>query len=72
MQSMNNAKLLETIGKYTVHKYLEKLINTPMHKVTLCTSFPHTGAANISDTATFLIVDDLKKLECLNCGESAN
>lgn len=72
MQSMDNKKLLETISKFTIHKYLEKLINTDMHKVTLFSVFPHTGAANISDPQNYLMVDDLAKLTALNCGESAN
>ena len=69
---MDNKKLMETMGKYAVHKYVEKLINTKMHKITLFASFAKTGAINLSDSRELLVLEDLRDFTALNCGEDKN
>ncbi len=68
MKAMNNAKLMKAIEKMSLQKYLEKLIDAEMHKVTLFTRFPHTAAPNLSDPRRFIIIDDLSKVVALNSG----
>lgn len=68
MKSMDNAKVIKKIEKISFQKYLEKLIDAKMHKITLFASFPYTGAANLSDPQNFVMIDELKKIVGLNGG----
>jgi hypothetical protein len=72
MNIMDNAKIIKTIEKYAIHVYLEKIVNTPMKKITLFTIFPHTGAPNLSDAVNYLMVEDLSKLASINSGSYLN
>jgi hypothetical protein len=69
---MDNRKVIEVLEKYTIHKYLEKLLQTQMHKITLFTVFPHTGAPNLSDPQNFILVDGLTEIVGLNSGNFQN
>ncbi len=69
---MDNAKAIEAMEKITLHKYLEKLINSQMHKITLFRSFPQTGAPNLSDPVYFMMIDDISKMVSLNSGANKN
>jgi len=69
---MDNAKVIETLEKYTLYNYFEKLLNAAMHKVVLFSIFPHTAAANLSDPHAYIIVDDVSKLAALNSGKVNN
>ena len=68
MKPMDNAKVIQTMEKQSLQKYLEKLINTRMHKTTLFTVFPYTGAPNYSNPVHFMIIDDLSKIVRMNSG----
>jgi hypothetical protein len=69
---MDNIKVMEVMEKFTLQKYLEKLIDAPMHKITLFTAFPYTGAANLSDPASLVIIDDVARIVSLNGGAVNN
>lgn len=72
MNSMDNAKVIETLEKHTAFNYFEKLLEARMHRVVLFSAFPYTGAANLSDAHHFVIVDDISKLTRLNTGKVEN
>ncbi len=72
MNTMDNAKAIETMEKITLHKYLEKLINSQMRKITLFPSFPQTGAPNLSEPVYFMMINDISKLAGLNSGAYKN
>lgn len=72
MHAMDNAKVMETLEKYTLFTYFEKLINVKLHKVVIFSIFPYTGAPNLSDPHYFVLVDDLDKMMQLNGGCSNN
>ncbi|MEE8637876.1 MAG: hypothetical protein V3T21_02410 [Candidatus Margulisiibacteriota bacterium] len=69
---MNNAKVIEAMEKFALQKYLKKLINSEMHKVTLFPIFSKTGAPNLSDPVYFVLIDDISKLVSLNSGSFLN
>jgi len=58
--------------KFTLHKYLEKLINSEIHKITLFPIFAQTGAANLSQPVYFILIDDLSKIVSINSGSYQN
>ncbi|KPJ67602.1 hypothetical protein AMJ44_07215 [candidate division WOR-1 bacterium DG_54_3] len=72
MKTMDHDKAIQAMEKFTLHKYLEKLINSSMHKVTLFPAFPKTGAPNLSDPAYFILIDDLSKIVSINSGSYLN
>lgn len=72
MNTMDNAKLMEAVGKYAAQKYLQKLMVSEMHKVTLFPIFPHSGAPNLSDPQHLILIDDLSKMIDLNSGSCQN
>ncbi|MDD5382354.1 MAG: hypothetical protein PHH60_01725 [Candidatus Margulisbacteria bacterium] len=72
MNTMDNAKVIQTIEKYAFQNYLEKLADAKIHRVTLFTIFRQTGAPNLSDPAIFLLVDDLAKITAMNSGQWLN
>ena len=72
MNTMDNAKAIEAMEKITLQKYLEKLITSQMHKITLFPSFPQTGAPNLSDPVYYIMIDDLSKMVSLNSGAFIN
>jgi hypothetical protein len=72
MKSMDNAKVIETIEKQTLHKYLEKLADAEMHQVTLFKIFPYTGAPDLSQAVHYVLVDDINKMAGLNSGSFLN
>lgn len=69
---MDNAKVIETLEKYTLFNYFEKLLGAKMHKVVLFSVFPYTAAANLSDPRHFIVIDDIAKLTSLNSGRTDN
>ena len=72
MKPQDNAKMIETLEKQTLHNYLEKLINTKMRKLTLFPVFPYTAAPNISEPHYFVIIEDLSGLTTLDGGSYCN
>lgn len=72
MNTMDNAKVIEKMEKFTLQKYLEKMSDANLQKVTLFTVFPHTGAPNLSDPAYFVLVKDTVKFTALNSGSIYN
>jgi hypothetical protein len=72
MNTMGNAKVIKAIEKFAFHKYVEKLVDAEIHKVTLFPIFPQTGAPNLSSAFHCLLVDDLKQIVSLNSGEFLN
>lgn len=72
MNTMDNAKIIEAVGKYAVQKYLQKLMVSEMHKVTLFSIFPHTGSPNLSDPHNLILIEDLSKMTDLNSGSYQN
>lgn len=72
MKPMDNTKVMEVMEKQTLQKYLEKLVNAPLHKIELFTSFPITGAPNWSDPVQLVIIDDPARISGLNSGAVEN
>lgn len=72
MHTMDNAKVIEAIEKFTLFNYFEKLVETKMRRVTLFTVFPYSAAANLSDPQPLILIDDLAKLADLNSGRYDN
>jgi hypothetical protein len=72
MNTMDNAKVIQAMEKFSLQKYLEKLINSEMHKITLFPVFSKTGAPNLSAPAYFVLIDDLSKMVSLNSGSFLN
>ena len=72
MRRMNNDKAIKTMEKESLERYLQKLLGVKFHKITLFTSLPYTGSANISDPRNIMIIDDLKRLTELNGGAVNN
>lgn len=72
MNTMDNAKVIETLEKHTLFNYFEKLLEAKMHRVVLFSIFPYTAAANLSDPQHFVIIDDISKLTSLNSGRTDN
>lgn len=72
MNTMDNAKAIEAMEKMTIQKYLQNLVDTRMHKVTLFPVFSHTAAPNLSDPRYYVMVEDLTKLVELNSGAFNN
>jgi len=68
MNTMDNAKVIETLEKQTLYNYFDKLIHAPMRKITLFSIFPFSAAPNLSDPRHFVILDDVAKLSPLNAG----
>ena len=72
MNTMDNAKIIEAVGKYAVQKYLQKLMVSEMSKLTLFSIFPHCGAPNLSDPHDLIMIKDLSKMTDLNSGSCQN
>ena len=72
MKSMDNKKVIKQMEKYALHKYVNKLLASKLHKVTLFTIFQQTGAPNLSNAVNLVIVDDLEKISSLNGGNTLN
>lgn len=72
MNTMDNTKAIQAMEKLAFHKYLEKLINSEMCKITLFPIFAQTGAPNLSNPAYFVLIDDLSKIVSLNSGSFLN
>jgi len=72
MNTMNNDQMIKAVEKVSLQRYLHNLANATMHKVTLFTCFPHTGAPNISEAVNIILVDDLLKIVQLNTGRFTN
>lgn len=68
MNTMDNAKVIQAMEKFTLQKYLEKLINSEMRKLTLFPIFSQTGAPDLSHPAYFILIDDLSKIVAVNSG----
>ena len=67
-----DAKVIQTINEYIVEEYLEGLKFIKTHKLTLYTSFPITGAPNLSDAYNLLMADDVLPLAVLRVKGSLN
>lgn len=72
MNTMDNAKVIETLEKQTMFNYFEKLVDASMHRVVLFSVFPYTAAPNFSDPHALVIVDDLSRFTALNTGRYDN
>lgn len=72
MNIMDNTKVIETLEKYTIFNYFEKLLNAPMHKIVLFSTLPITAAPNYSDPHSLVLIDDLTRIVDLNCGRCDN
>ncbi|MBN2058139.1 MAG: hypothetical protein JW782_05040 [Candidatus Saganbacteria bacterium] len=72
MNTMDNAKIIKAIEKFAFHKYLKKLVDADLSKVSLFSIFSQTGAPNLSDPHHFLMVNDLNKIISLNSGAFNN
>lgn len=72
MNTMDNAKVIETIEKITVKQYLERLVHSKFYRITLHSIFPLTSAPNYSDSHSFVIIEDLSKIMGLNSGQFQN
>ena len=72
MNTMDNAKVIETLEKQTIFTYFEKLINAKMQKVVLFSVFPYTAAANLSDPHYLMMIEDPINLVALNSGKFLN
>ena len=72
MNTMDNAKVIQAMEKFSLQKYLERLINSHMRKITLFPVFSQTGAPNLSNPMYFVIIDDLSKMVSLNSGSFLN
>lgn len=47
-------KVIEYINHHLMADYLQKLINVKMGKLTLFSTMPYTGAANVSDPRHYI------------------
>lgn len=72
MNTMNNAKVIEALEKFTLCLYFEKLIDAKMAKITLFSIFPYTAAANLSDPHSFVLLEDPSRFARLNSGSFNN
>lgn len=72
MNTMDNAQVMETLEKYTLYNYFEKLVDAKMHKVVLFPVFPITAAANLSEPHHLMLIDNISCLASLNCGRTEN
>ena len=72
MNTMDNAKVIQALEKYSLQKYLENLANAPMRKITLFPIFSHTAAPNLSEPAEFVLIEDLSKIISVNSGAYQN
>ena len=72
MNTMDNAKIIETIEKITVKQYLERLIHSKFNRITLHSVFPITAAPNYSDVHSYIMIEDLSKIMGLNSGQFQN
>jgi len=72
MNTMDNAKIIETLEKYTIYCYFEKLVDTKVDRIVLFSIFPFTAAANLSDPRYFAMIKDLSKISSLNSGKFLN
>lgn len=72
MNTMDNARVIEAIEKFTIFSYFEKLLNAKMHKVVLFSVFPYTAAPNLSDPHSLILIDDPEKIAALNSGRFDN
>ena len=58
----NNQKVITVISKFGLLSYLQTLIASKVHKITLHTAFPITGAPNWSDKKEIVLVQDIRPL----------
>ena len=72
MNIQNNAKVIETIERSALFNYFEKLVEAKTTKVTLCSIFPYTAAANLSDARAFFMFENYDCLSALIGGNSRN
>jgi len=72
MNTMDNAKVIETLEKCTLQNYFVKLLNAKMYRLELFSVFPQTAAANLSDLHNLVIVEDLNCFVNLNSGQVLN
>ena len=72
MNIQNNAKVIETIERSALFNYFEKLVDAKTAKVTLCSIFPYTAAANLSDARAFFMLENYDCLSGLIGGNSKN
>ncbi|MFC1568150.1 hypothetical protein ACFL37_00445 [Candidatus Margulisiibacteriota bacterium] len=72
MKTMDNAKAMKAMEKQSLQRYLEKLADAQMHRITLFNVFPQTGTANLSDPAYIVLIDNTAKLIELNSGRFLN
>ena len=68
MNTMDNAKVIQTIEKYSLQKYLENLADAKMHKIQLFPIFPFSGAPNLSEAHEYVLIDDITKIITVNSG----
>ena len=69
---MDNAKMIETLEKYTIYSYFEKLIDAKVDRIVLFSIFPYTATVNLSDPHYFAMIKDLSKIVALNSGNFLN
>ncbi|MFA5113324.1 MAG: hypothetical protein WC529_03390 [Candidatus Margulisiibacteriota bacterium] len=72
MNTMDNAKVIETLEKTAAFTYFTKLIETDMQRLVLFSVFPYTAAANLSDPHPIMLLSDLGGLTELNSGSVLN
>ena len=72
MNTMDNAKVMETLEKHAMHNYVEKLLGSKVSKLTLFSILPFTAAANLSDPRHFFMINDPAKMVTLNSGNYQN
>jgi len=62
---MDNTAVMKKIHKFVASRYMHNIVSAELGKITLFPIFSQTGAANISEGKSFLMVNDLKKLAIL-------
>ncbi len=72
MKAMNNAKVIKAMEKQTLQKYLDRLVHSDLHKITLFGFFSQTGAPNLSDPQPVVLINNPEKLTTINSGAVFN
>jgi hypothetical protein len=72
MDIQNNGKVIETIERSALFNYFEKLVDAKTTKITLFSIFPYTAAANLGDSRSFFMIENIACLSAINSGDTKN
>ncbi len=59
---MDNAKLIEQINRVVIDQYVRRLLVLKVNRLQLFAPFPITGAADLSESRSLLMFEDLLEI----------